>query len=196
MAEGVPSLSQLSELKALRDHHQRPAMGPHRIGYRIGDLLQGEPTLGEEYQERKFPVGIGEPGGGGDEPHSPPHGLDHEHRIRRGRAPVLLLEALDRPCPIPGHGAVPRGVVHELHLRVAEVVVDGLGDTDHGELVSGLLGGFGYFLTDKLGVVSADPEEIPYIVGPEDLDDPLEVLFVFELVAGGADGPGGGGGTQ
>ena len=84
MAEGVPSLPQLPELKALRDHHQCPAMGSHRVGDGIGDLLQSEPTLGEEYQEGKFSVGIGEPGGGGDEPHSPPHGLDHEHRIRRG----------------------------------------------------------------------------------------------------------------
>ena len=87
-------------------------------------------------------------------------------------------------------------MVHELHLRVAEVVVDGLGDADHGELVPGLLGGFGYLLAHKLRIVSADPEEITYIMGPEDLDDPLEVLFVLELVAGGADGPGGGSGTQ
>ena len=196
MPERVAPRSDLPQRQSLGGDDERPAMAADGVGDRVGYLPEGEPGLGEEDQQGRLPVGIGESRRRRDEPNPASHRLSDEHWIGRGRTAVLLLQALHAPRPIAGDRAVARGVVDRSHLRIAEVVVDRLRDPDHLQVVPGLARRLCHLESHLLGVVPPDREEVADVVGADHLDDPRQVLSVGQLVAGGPDRPGRWGGAQ
>ena len=78
--------------------------------------------------------------------------------------------------------AVARAVVGD-----GQVVVDRLRHADDAQLIALLLGQLRDLVGRVLGVVAADVEEIADVVGLEDLQDPLEILLLLQLVAARAE---------
>jgi hypothetical protein len=81
-------------------------------------------------------------------------------------------------------------VIDNAELRVADVVVDRLGNAGDHQLDPALVGERGDLGSRVHGIIPPDVEEPADVVGSDDLDNPLEVLLlpVGELVATGAHG--------
>ncbi len=164
----------------------------------LAQALEGVVRLREVHLQRHAPLGVGEARGRCDEARLPSHRLQHGHGLGHAHAPVLLLDVLDQVRPVPGRAAVPRGVVDQLELLVAHVVVDGLGHAGHHQVDPAPLREGGDLGGRVHGVVASDVEEVPDVVGAHHVDDALEVflLAVGQLVPARADGPRGGRGAE
>ena len=105
---------------------------------------------------------------------------------------VLLVGLADVVGVVAGDRAVAGRVVEQRELGVAQVVVDRLGHAGGHQVEPALVRELAHLVGRVLRVVAADVEEVADVVGPEDVDDALEVLVLafLELVPAGADAAG------
>ena len=127
VAEGVAALADVAHREPLAHHHDHAARARQLVVHPVCHVRQGQAGLGQVDLQRHLAVGVAQTGGGGDEADLAPHGLEHQHGVGRPTAVVLLVGLLDLAGPVAGHGAVAGGVVDELELGVADIVVNGLG---------------------------------------------------------------------
>ncbi len=143
-------------LDALADGHQAAAQPAVHLGHVVGELLPRDLPLGHVDQVRAVVVVLaGEQPGGRQPAGVAAH--DHVDLDARQRG-VVAVVAHEGRGDEPRRRAVARAVV-----RDAQVVVDGLGDVEHPQLVVRRRGQ----VADDPGrvgrVVAADVEEVPHV---------------------------------
>ena len=182
-------VAQVAHVEPFADDHHAPARAAQLVVHLVGQLGQRAGAFGQVDLQRHLALGIGQPGGRRNEADLAAHRLHHQHRIGRAGAGVLLVGVLDHVHPVAGHRAVAGRVVDQPELAVAHVVVDRLGHADGHQVQPALVGQLGDLVGRVHRVVAADVEQIADLVGPQDLDHPLEILGLarLELVAAGAD---------
>ena len=189
---------QIADVEPLADDHDAPAIALELADHVLAKLGQGQARLGQVDLDGQLPLGVGQPGRGRNEADLPAHRLDDQHRVGGRGAGVLLVGLTQVMGVVARHRAVAGRMVEEGEFRVAQVIVDGLGHAGGDEVEPPV----GRELADLVGrvlrVVAADVEEVADVVGLEDIDDALEieVLPFLQLVAAGADAPGGRRGPQ
>jgi hypothetical protein len=87
--------------------------------------------------------------------------------------------------PILGARTIARRVVNQLKFAIAHIIVDGLRPAGHHQIQATLRCQLRNLVGRIHGIVAANVDKVPDIVGPKHLDDPLEIfdLVGLELVA-------------
>ncbi len=128
MPETVLACADVAHIEALAHHNERAPPVFQSVVDAVGYVRQGQAGLGEHDEQGHLPLWIGQPRGGRDEADLAAHGLQDQDRICRGRTGIFFVGILQRQRPVAGRTPVARGVIDELELRVAHVVVDRFGD--------------------------------------------------------------------
>jgi hypothetical protein len=126
---------------------------------------------------------LGQRGARGDPAGAAAHGLDDRDQVALAHRLVVAGDLPHGGGEVFDHAAVAGAVV-----GAGQVVVDRLRDADDAQLIALLLGQLGDLVGRVLGVVAADVEKVPDVVGLEHLEHPLEILLLLQLVAAGAQG--------
>ncbi|MBA7676915.1 hypothetical protein ES703_85160 [subsurface metagenome] len=126
----------------------------------------------------KLSVGVSQARSGRDETNFASHSLDHQNGVGRRRALVLFIGVLNVQSPVAGYAAVPGRMVNELEFRIADVVVNGFGNSGGDEVKTPVSCQCGNLTGSVHGIVSSDIEEVANLVRFENGDYPLKILVL------------------